>query len=48
MFSRGQNKGEVGPRVLYISISNSMRVGEKRAFRSFRDKTLLLCSLDLD
>ena len=32
MFGRSQNKAEVGPRVLCISIRNNMRVGEKRSF----------------
>ena len=40
MLSRGQNKGEVGPKVLCIR--------GKRTNRSFEDQALIVCSVDLD
>ena len=44
MLSRGQNKnkGEVGPKVLCISVRG------KRTNRSFGDQALIVCSVDLD
>ena len=42
MLSRGQNKGEVGPKVLCISIRG------KRTNRSFGDQALIVCAVDLD